>query len=64
MFCRWTALRDRPLSPDAICVLSCIDGRSPIEEVVTRTELPPARALEVLADLLEQGIVGMRAPRA
>jgi hypothetical protein len=61
---RWSELRDRPLSPDAVCVLSCIDGQSKIEVVVGRTELAPARALEVLADLLEQGLVGMRAPRA
>jgi len=57
MALRWSALRERGLSPQAVSVLSCIDGRSSVDEVIGLTGLPPAVARETFAALVRDGIV-------
>jgi len=61
---RWSELGDRPLSPDAVCLLSCIDGESKIEDVMKISGLAAAEAHEAFGDLLKDGIVGMRPPKS
>jgi hypothetical protein len=60
---RWSELRDRPLSSDAVCLLSCIDGESKIEDVIKTSGIPAAVAHEVFGELLREGLVGMRSPK-
>ncbi len=61
---RWSELRDRELSPEDVCILSCIDGQSQLDDVIANAGMQPADAYDVFAELLSEGIVGMRAPRS
>jgi hypothetical protein len=54
---RWSDLRDRTLSPPQVALLSCIDGRATVDEVLGLTGLPLAVAREALAALAKDGIV-------
>ncbi len=61
---RWSDLRDRPLSQEAVTVLTCIDGKSPQGEVVALSGLPAEVANDALEGLVRDGIVSMDARRS
>jgi hypothetical protein len=54
---RWSDLRDESLSPEELSVLSCIDGKSPLQEVAGLTGLSAAAAHDAIERLMRNGIV-------
>ena len=58
MVMRWSDLRDLPLSPEDVSVLSCVDGRSSLQEVLGLTALPLEVAKAAMDRLVENGVVG------
>jgi hypothetical protein len=56
---RWSDLRDESLSSEELSVLSCIDGKCSLEEVVGLTGLPAAAAHDAVERLMQDGIVSL-----
>jgi hypothetical protein len=53
-----------PLEHWAGFVLSLVDGRASVEEIVDASSLPEVEALRLLCDLHDQGLIAVRLGRA